>query len=226
MSKNWIKKNKVYFDFASTIVLTIATTLALWAGYINQQKKLKLTEINYQADFRVNYGYADTLSCDKKYKEMFMVELFNDGYKVDINYTWITAFIEIYKQDSTITIPINQPGGLCSFDYESKIGKIVSYRIDNIFSRFEDVKDRTISKIKNFIPENRFIGFRLKYILKVSYMDYTKSYKESFFEITDWYSPVVMSTSVGENYFNLTKGGIPYTIEDITENFLSKKILE
>ena len=101
MVKKWLKENKVYFEVISSLILTIATTYALFRGIIHQERTYYLQELAYQPEFRIEYGLSDTLNCDNEREELFMVELSNDGYDVDLRYTIIHPYLEVYNGDTS-----------------------------------------------------------------------------------------------------------------------------
>lgn len=240
----WFKNNKLI----AAIIIGVAVILTVFAiikgakeimdiftssdtaqQHISNDTNKEVQEVkDYKPHIRVYSGDADLADTQEDLKKAFQINIENKGYKIDLRYTRLIPFLEVYKYDGTTSIiPLNEKQYVS--ESTDKVGLLVSYQTENLFDLIENINEQLVDKLTLFLSKSKevvLIGVKLKYILQISYSnDMLDKPDKMFFEIINYNSKSI-SKENGENYFKLTEGGIPNKIGDLSVDFLSGIIMD
>jgi len=168
--KKFLKKNKIYIDAFSSILIGVAAVMVAYASYTVSGQQLLLAEVSLQPHFHVETSYTYDHQ-KEKYTEIDL-SLFNSGAPINNAEFSIKSFLvvdhNINGENEVTEFPITGYYSTQS-GYQIPSGKLVTFKghLNN---------EKFFRLYWEFLDENKgnkygFVDLNLKHIVVVSYRD-------------------------------------------------------
>jgi len=231
-------KNKVkYLHLISTTIMTIVVGIATILSFNNskdiQEKLVKLEELRFSPEIKIE-RYIDTvLNCNNEKEEMYVINVLNEGYKIfKSRNVDVTPFISINtqfnKKDTILMIPLNNRA--CLSDFQASQGKLFTFKSVDIFDDFEQLEAEVL-RLGELIKGDDFYRqrgpIRLGHFVSLNYKDFLGNYIHEYY-FDDYRGKYLkqISSHDGELYRVAKRGGIPDRIDEINPARLLEISLE
>lgn len=226
--KSKLRKSKVkYLFLISTTIMTIVVGIATILSFKNskdiQEKLVKMEELRFAPEIKIE-RYTDTvLNCNNEKEEMYVINVLNEGHKIlkgrSVDVTpFISINTQFNKKDTILMIPLNNRA--CISDFQASQGKLFTFKSVEIFDKFEQLKEE-VYRLGELIKGDDFYRLRgpirLGHFVSLYYEDLLGNYVHEYY-FDDYRGKYLkqISNHDGELYRDAQREGIPDTIYEIT----------
>jgi len=225
--KSKLRKREVKFLLLiSTTIMTVVVGIATILSFNNskdvQRKLVKMEELRFAPEIKIE-RYTDTvLNCNNEKEEMYVVNVLNEGYKIlRSRYVDVTPFISINtqfnKKDTILMIPLNNRAYLS--DFQASQGKLFTFKSVDIFDAFEQLEAEVfrLGELMKGDDFYRLMGpIRLGHFVSLNYKDFLGNYVHNYY-FDDYRGKYLkqISSHDGNLYWDAQREGIPDRIDEI-----------
>jgi hypothetical protein len=179
--KEWLTKNKIYFELLSSVLFGAAALLVAYASYNVSSLQLEVAEQTLEPHFYIEESVL--FNPATKYYEKSELYIFNAGSPVGNLSFQVMSFLivdrEVNSQNQTVYIPVNGYY-FASFNHQTPVGKLVTYRGHLNNKHYGELHAKLLDgKTKK---KYGFINLNLKHLVKVSFRDHNKKEQQIYFE--------------------------------------------